>query len=36
LQEIATTANFVDLPGVFRKILNKEMRGRTVVKIAGM
>jgi len=36
LQEIAQRVNFSDLPEVFRKILNKEMRGRTVVNIAGM
>lgn len=36
LQEIATSVSFSSLPDVFRKILNKEMRGRTVVKIAGM
>ena len=36
LQEIARRVNFSDLPEVFRKILNKEMRGRTVVNIAGM
>ena len=36
LQEIATTVAFAELPEVFSKILNKRMRGRTVVKIAGM
>jgi len=34
LKSIVTTVNFADLPGVFKKILDKEMRGRTVVKIA--
>jgi len=33
LQSIVTTVNFAGLPGVFKKILDKEMRGRTVVKI---
>jgi putative YhdH/YhfP family quinone oxidoreductase len=33
LKSIVTTVNFAELPGVFRKILDKEMRGRTVVKI---
>jgi hypothetical protein len=28
--------DFAELPEVFRKILNKQMRGRSVVKIAGM
>jgi acrylyl-CoA reductase (NADPH) len=36
LQEIALTVGFAELPEVFSKILNKQMRGRTVVKIAGM
>jgi len=30
-----TTVNLADLPAVFRKILDKEMRGRAVVRIAG-
>ena len=34
LKSIVTTVNFADLPGVFKKILDKEMRGRAVVKIA--
>ena len=33
LKSIVTTVNFAELPGVFKKILDKEMRGRTVVKI---
>jgi NADPH:quinone reductase-like Zn-dependent oxidoreductase len=34
LKSIVTTVNFAELPGVFKKILDKEMRGRTVVKIS--
>ena len=33
LKSIVTTVDFTGLPGVFRKILDKEMRGRAVVKI---
>ena len=33
LKSIVTPVNFTELPGVFKKILDKEMRGRTVVKI---
>jgi NADPH:quinone reductase-like Zn-dependent oxidoreductase len=33
LKSIVTTVNFAELPGVFAKILDKKMRGRTVVKI---
>jgi acrylyl-CoA reductase (NADPH) len=35
LHDIVTTVNLADLPGVFRKILDKEMRGRAVVRIGG-
>ena len=35
LRDIVTTVNLADLPAVFRKILDKEMRGRAVVRIAG-
>jgi len=34
LKDIVTTVEFVELPGVFKKIMDKEMRGRAVVKIA--
>ncbi len=34
LRSIVTTVSFSDLPGVFKKILDKQMRGRAVVKIA--
>ena len=34
LDRIATTLEFAALPGVFEKILNAKMRGRTVIKIA--
>jgi D-arabinose 1-dehydrogenase-like Zn-dependent alcohol dehydrogenase len=34
LKNIATTVNFVDLPGVFEKVMKAQVRGRTVVKIA--
>jgi acrylyl-CoA reductase (NADPH) len=34
LRNIATTVDFADLPGVFKKILDREMRGRAVVRIA--
>ncbi len=33
LRCIVTTVNFTELPGVFKKILDKQIRGRTVVKI---
>ena len=33
LRRIVTTVNFTELPGVFKKILDKQIRGRTVVKI---
>ena len=33
LKSIVTTVDFTGLPGVFKKILDKEMRGRAVVKI---
>ena len=33
LKSIVTPVNFTELPGVFKKILDKEMRGRTIVKI---
>jgi putative YhdH/YhfP family quinone oxidoreductase len=33
LKSIVMTVNFAELPGIFKKILDKEMRGRTVVKI---
>jgi acrylyl-CoA reductase (NADPH) len=33
LQQIASTVNFADLPGVFDKILKAQIQGRTVVKI---
>ena len=35
LHQLASTVKFTELPGVFRKILNQEIRGRTVVAIAG-
>jgi NADPH:quinone reductase-like Zn-dependent oxidoreductase len=35
LRDIVTTVNLADLPAVFRKILDKEMRGRAVVRIGG-
>jgi putative YhdH/YhfP family quinone oxidoreductase len=34
LKDIVTTVDFAELPGVFKKIMDKEMRGRAVVKIA--
>jgi putative YhdH/YhfP family quinone oxidoreductase len=34
LDSIVTTVDFADLPGVFTKILDKKMRGRTVVRIS--
>ena len=34
LRSIVTTVDFAGLPGVFTKILDKQMRGRAVVKIA--
>jgi acrylyl-CoA reductase (NADPH) len=34
LKDIVTTVDFTELPGVFKKIMDKEMRGRAVVKIA--
>ncbi|MEO8158339.1 MAG: oxidoreductase [Betaproteobacteria bacterium] len=34
LRQIAVEVDFSELPEVFRKILDKKMRGRTVVKIA--
>jgi putative YhdH/YhfP family quinone oxidoreductase len=34
LADIATTVGFSELPDVFTKILDKKMRGRTVVRIA--
>jgi acrylyl-CoA reductase (NADPH) len=34
LKDIVTTVEFAELPGVFMKIMDKEMRGRAVVKIA--
>jgi putative YhdH/YhfP family quinone oxidoreductase len=33
LKSIVMAVNFAELPGIFKKILDKEMRGRTVVKI---
>jgi putative YhdH/YhfP family quinone oxidoreductase len=33
LDRIATTVNFDDLPRVFEKVMKREIRGRTVVKI---
>jgi acrylyl-CoA reductase (NADPH) len=33
LQQIVSTVNFADLPGVFDKILKAQIQGRTVVKI---
>ncbi|HEX9452084.1 MAG TPA: oxidoreductase [Burkholderiales bacterium] len=33
LKDIVTTVEFAELPGVFKKIMDKEMRGRAVVKI---
>jgi acrylyl-CoA reductase (NADPH) len=33
LKSVVTTVSFDELPGVFKKILDKEMRGRTVVKV---
>ena len=35
LTDMVTTVTLQDLPGVFDKILKAQMRGRTVVKIAG-
>jgi hypothetical protein len=32
---MVTTVALQDLPGVFDKILKAQMRGRTVVKLAG-
>jgi putative YhdH/YhfP family quinone oxidoreductase len=34
LKSVVTTVDFAELPGVFKKILDKEMRGRAVIKIA--
>ncbi|HVY05442.1 MAG TPA: oxidoreductase [Burkholderiales bacterium] len=34
LRVMTTTVEFSDLPGVFKKILDKQIRGRTVVRIA--
>ena len=35
LTDMVTTVTLADLPGVFDKILKAQMRGRTVVKLAG-
>jgi len=35
LNDMVTTVALQDLPGVFDKILKAQMRGRTVVKLAG-
>jgi hypothetical protein len=35
LSSMTNTVHLQDLPGVFEKILKSQMRGRTVVAIAG-